>query len=65
MRAQNKRSMINYDMVIGDALGMMKRQKPSTPSDSNAMIEATSIMNNLCWNCRGMVNPWSVRQLRR
>ena len=22
-------------------------------------------MNILCWNCRGMGNPWSVRQLRR
>lgn len=22
-------------------------------------------MNTLCWNCRGMGNPWSVRQLRR
>ena len=22
-------------------------------------------MNILCWNCRGVGNPWSVRQLRR
>ena len=22
-------------------------------------------MSTLCWNCRGMGNPWSVRQLRR
>ena len=22
-------------------------------------------MNLLCWNCRGLGNPWSVRQLRR
>lgn len=22
-------------------------------------------MNTMCWNCRGMGNPWSVRQRRR
>ena len=55
----NKRSMETI-AVCSDGDDAQKHQKLSSSfvATPDFLAEVAIIMNLLCWNCRGMTNPW-------